>query len=299
MYPKIRIPVCSEPTLLSKMARYDMHSLSSCIWKPDGVGQYSTPATLSVGSEISAVELNPTDARVDYTSLPASSPNLVNEDAEPVCVRCNLVFPDITSFNDHLTNTIYHHWCFICSRDFQSSTAFSQHNVSLAHKNRDLKCPFCEELFKSPSGVAFHIESGCHGVNRRQVTAAIHSLHIIPTISVSHRIEGASIQTEPVDTTITTLIATEDSFDVLTSSYVCTICAHQFTSLRALNTHLNSPAHDDKEFKCPKAKCGREFKLISGFVQHVESGVCGASKMKGIEQYYEDLTAAFTRALTM
>ncbi|KAF4564043.1 C2H2-type domain-containing protein [Pleurotus pulmonarius] len=210
-----------------------------------------------------------------------------------------MTLPDIISFNAHLANPVYHNWCFVCSRDFYSPTAFAQHNVSLAHKDRDLKSPFCEELFKSPSGVAFHIESGCHGVNRRQVTAAIHSLGIIPTISISHCIEGSFIQTEPVDTTITTLIATEDSFDVLTSSYVCPICTHQFASLRALNTHLNSPAHDDKEFKCPKAKCGREFKLISGFVQHIESGVCGASKMKGIEQYYEDLTAAFTRALTM
>jgi len=40
-----------------------------------------------------------------------------------------------------------------------------------------------------------------------------------------------------------------------------------------LNGHLNSPAHDDDEFRCPKGKTE-----ISGFVQHLESRGCGLAK---------------------
>ncbi|KAJ8494949.1 hypothetical protein ONZ45_g13059 [Pleurotus djamor] len=158
-----------------------------------------------------------------------------------------------------------------------------------------MKCPFCEEKFKSPSGVAFHVESGCHKVTRHQVTAAVHALNIVPTISISHRIAGGS-SNHRTDA-LTTLIATEASFNGKAYQCCLTGCRKSFQTLAALNSHLNSPAHDRDEFKCPK--CSTKFKLISGLVQHIESGVCKAAQLKKVEEYYGDLTAAFTRALKL
>ncbi|KAF8904702.1 hypothetical protein CPB84DRAFT_1677157, partial [Gymnopilus junonius] len=207
---------------------------------------------------------------------------------DPYCDGCERQFVDTTALNQHLAYASQHNWCFECSRDFKSESALQQHQSSLAHKGRDFKCPFCQGMFKSPSGIALHIESGCHKVNRHQITAAVHKMNIIPNISIK-RITG------PVQppTTLRTYIATEASFNG--SSYDCYLCQRKFKTLLALNSHLNSPAHDDEEFKCPK--CKMEFKLISGFVQHLESQSCGLAKTTQIDSYFNDLTDQFSRLL--
>ncbi|KAF9459150.1 hypothetical protein BDZ94DRAFT_1268917 [Collybia nuda] len=109
-----------------------------------------------------------------------------------------------------------------------------------------------------------HIESGVHGITRHQVTVAVHKLGIIPTISVDRRLEG------PIEppAVIVSYTATEEAFNGRT--YKCIFCFCTYATLRALNAHLNSPAHDADEFKCPK--CRNQFKLVSGFIQHIESG---------------------------
>jgi rubredoxin len=143
-------------------------------------------------------------------------------------------------------------------------------------------------MFKSPSGIALHIESGCHkNITRHHVTAAIHAMDIVPNIAIK-RITG------PVRTpTVSTYVATEASFNG--SAYECYLCHKSFRTLRGLNGHLNSPAHDDDEFRCPK--CKTEFKLISGFVQHLESRSCKMAGTTQIDNYFNDLTAQFSRLL--
>ncbi|KAF9476271.1 hypothetical protein BDN70DRAFT_184669 [Pholiota conissans] len=204
-----------------------------------------------------------------------------SEEEEPYCNGCERLFVNMYALNQHLFASPKHNWCFDCSRDFASESSLVQHQNSLAHEDRNFKCPFCNGMFKSPSGVALHIESGCHTITRHQVTAAI---------SVK-RITG------PVQppTTHTTYIATEASFDG--TKYECILCTRRFDTLRGLNAHLNSPAHDDEEFRCPK--CRREFTLISGFVQHLESRVCGFAKPAQINGYYANLTDRFSGLLTM
>ncbi|KAL4260924.1 Zinc Finger C2H2-type Transcription Regulator [Pleurotus pulmonarius] len=232
------------------------------------------------------------DSSEVYSSDDDETSSEEEDDEEPYCQGCSRWFVNVMSLHAHLRDSPLHNWCFQCSRDFSTNTALNQHTQSLAHKDRDLQCPFCRVMFKSPSGVAFHVESGCHKINRHQVTAAVHALGIVPTISVNRRLQGSS---NSFPTTLTTYIATEASFNG--SKYDCYLCNRKFRTLSGLNAHLNSPAHDKDEFKCPK--CKREFKLISGLVQHIESGVCKVAQLKKVEAYYEDLTAAFTRALKL
>lgn len=142
-------------------------------------------------------------------------------------------------------------------------------------------------MYKSPSGIALHLESGCHKVNRHHITAAVHAMNIILDISI-RRITG------PTSTpTIRTYVATEASFNG--SKYKCYLCPKSFRTLSALNGHLNSPAHDEDEFRCPK--CKRTFKLISGFVQHLESRSCALARAGQVEQYFDEMTAQFSRLL--
>ena len=143
-------------------------------------------------------------------------------------------------------------------------------------------------MFKSPSGIALHIESGCHKFTRHHVTAAVHAMQIAPNISIK-QITGHA---RP-PTTLHTYIATEASFNG--SAYDCFLCHKEFRTLTGLNGHLNSPAHDDDEFRCPK--CKTEFKLISGFVQHLESRSCGLAETTQIDDYFIDLTGQFSRLL--
>jgi len=211
-----------------------------------------------------------------------------DDDDDPYCYRCKLQFTNMIALSQHLFESSKHNWCFECSRDFKSKSALANHQRSLAHHGRDFKCPFCKRMFKSPSGIAMHIESGCHKFTRHHVTAAVQRMKIIPNISIK-RIMG------PVQppTTVRTYIATEASFNG--SAYACYLCRKSFRTLSALNGHLNSPAHDDDEFRCPK--CKNKFKLISGFVQHLESHSCGLAKTTRINNYFNDLTAQFSRLL--
>ena len=144
-------------------------------------------------------------------------------------------------------------------------------------------------MFKSPSGIALHIESGCHKITRHDVTAAVQRMNIVPNITTK-RITG------PVGPpTVLTYVPTEASFNG--TAYQCYLCPKSFRTLSGLNGHLNSPAHDDDEFKCPK--CKTEFKLVSGFMQHLESRACALAETTQINNYFHDLTEQFSRRLKL
>jgi hypothetical protein len=106
-------------------------------------------------------------------------------------------------------------------------------------------------MFKSASGIAFHLESGCHQISRHEVTAAVNAMEISPNISSKPMLIEAS-PTQALDT-----VAVPSFIFALPSSfngriYQCHICYKTFRNLYSLTGHLNSPAHDENEFRCPK-----------------------------------------------
>ncbi|KZV70594.1 hypothetical protein PENSPDRAFT_579077, partial [Peniophora sp. CONT] len=188
-----------------------------------------------------------------------------------------------------------HNWCFDCSKDFSSPQALQQHESSRVHAARDFDCPFCGQGFKQPSAIAHHVESGfcprASGIHRHQVTNAVHRLNIVPTISISRRIAGGP------SSTLITYTATDRAWNADVGAYECYLCHRTFRGLSALNTHLNSPAHDRDEFRCPKKQCGRQFKVISALIQHIESEACGLARFQQIEDHTRALTDQFSRML--
>jgi len=59
--------------------------------------------------------------------------------------------------------------------------------------------------------------------------------------------------------------------------YECFLCHKEFEALERLNQHLESPAHDEEIYRCPRGwqGCGKEFRTLSALCQHVESEKCG------------------------
>jgi hypothetical protein len=189
----------------------------------------------------------------------------------PTCTLPSQSFPTVLS--------IYAH--FLC-----------QHNNSRVHESTNMKCPMCPRMFKAPSDVAEHIEKGgCNArINRHHVTAAVHAMNIAPTISINKRITG------PDSEHITTYSATERAFNG--RAYECYLCRRQFGTLNGLNAHLASPAHDSKEFQCPKASCGRKFTVVSALIRHIESEACGIARFGMVEGITHTLTNQFSKQLT-
>jgi uncharacterized Zn-finger protein len=140
------------------------------------------------------------------------------------------------------------------------------------------------------------MESGCKQLpaNRHQITAAIHALNITPAISLRPAIEGFS-PSRSFSPPLIAYLASANSSSSL--GYQCHICHKTFSVLHSLESHMNSPVHDGDEFKCPG--CQRKFKLISGLVQHLESGSCGLSGKSDVEERFFGITAQFTRALNL
>ncbi|KAF8905741.1 hypothetical protein CPB84DRAFT_1705354, partial [Gymnopilus junonius] len=226
--------------------------------------------------DLSEIDLDGKDEGVTLHSAPSAKPRSIH-----TCKQCVRQFSSpkalkvhLGSSSKHKKHNIKNEKCPVCSRMFKSKTGLAQHRSSLAHfkSQAKLNCPVssCKKEFKVPSAIAHRVESGCHGINRHQVTAAVHRMNI-PDISVK-RITGYSSP----NATLETYIATAASYNYLTHTYDCPICSKHFKTLPRLNTHLNSAAHDDVEFKCPR--CKAEFTLISALVQHVESKSCISKK---------------------
>ncbi|KAH9477396.1 hypothetical protein JR316_0009609 [Psilocybe cubensis] len=209
------------------------------------------------------------------------------------CRECKSDFRFYFSLADHILATKHNHDLDPAIVPATTNTKVStKGNQSIANRPRDMKCVFCTDLFKSPSGISQHIEAGVHEFHRHHVTAAIKSMGVVPQITIQDYTNSA---TPPPVPAITTYVATAAAFNG--SAYACFLCEATFKSLPALNSHLNSAAHDAAEFKCPNVKCGREFTLISGLIQHLESKCCGLAPLVEIDGYFEKLEEQFSRTM--
>jgi DNA-directed RNA polymerase subunit RPC12/RpoP len=150
-----------------------------------------------------------------------------------------------------------------------------------------MPCFACSSKFKTTSGVVQHVEGDCQNLllNRNQITATVQSLDVGSKISL-RSIGGSSSTATPFSRPLLTYDQpAEISPDG--TSYQCHICYKMFQSPSSLDAHLNSPAHDKDEFKCPR--CNTQFKLVSGLVQHLESASCGLSNVDDVERRFNML----------
>jgi hypothetical protein len=143
---------------------------------------------------------------------------------------------------------------------------------SKTHSSMD--CPFCKGRFATASAVIIHLESGrcSSGWDRQKINEAIRKLDRNNIITNANRM----ITYETTET-----IATDRAWNGY--NYECYFCTREFNTLRALNQHLKSPAHEQNMYRCPKSGCGKNYKLLSGLVQHVESESCGLMRFSQVQ----------------
>ncbi|KAF2137445.1 uncharacterized protein K452DRAFT_236010 [Aplosporella prunicola CBS 121167] len=216
--------------------------------------------------------------------------------------------------------------CTKCKRVFRSDGALQQHLTSVKHNPLSgLKCPLgkkCKKVFASPSALLHHLESGScdSGMTRLQLDQLITatdsewSMYSMPTPALSDTGSEWTMCSIPIpdisDTGSEWSLLTPDHSDggvflpaersILSSVskaaaprlFKCPTCpaSHKgFKTLTALETHMASPAHALKLYRCPISIITPEigpglqgqykvFSTLSGLSQHIESGACKGGK---------------------
>jgi len=137
-------------------------------------------------------------------------------------------------------------------------------------------CPFCKNSFTTASGVTIHLESGTctSGLNRSKINNMVQHLD-------RNNIITRPMLTMPGYDRVET-IATSRSWNG--NFFECYLCNREFTTLKGLNQHIQSPAHEQPLYHCPKVSCARPFKALSGLVQHVESETCGVMRFGQVQK---------------
>ena len=138
-----------------------------------------------------------------------------------------------------------------------------------------IACPWCKNTYTTASGLTIHLESGScsSGLNRQRIKG------IVQQLDRNNVITRPMITMPGYDNVQT--IATARSFNG--SGYECYLCRREFSTLNGLNNHLRSPVHEQNFYRCPGRGCGREYKVLSGLVQHVESESCGLMRFASVQ----------------
>jgi hypothetical protein len=70
------------------------------------------------------------------------------------------------------------------------------------------------------------------------------------------------------------------------SYWECYVCHNEFTTVNALNAHLNSSVHKQKVYRCPntKSKCGKQFVTLAGLFNHLESEACAFMRFEKVQR---------------
>ncbi|KAL9040147.1 MAG: hypothetical protein Q9180_002095 [Flavoplaca navasiana] len=188
------------------------------------------------------------------------------------CDSCNCIFEDEESLQEHKNEEHPPNYCYGCKRSFQNLNNLNMHLKSSIHAGKNVKCPWCPNKYTNLTGVCLHLESGActSGINRQKINQYCRE------VDPNHVFTNKQIGWYD-DQSITNTIATGAAWDG--SYYRCYLCQNGFNSLRALNQHLTSPAHQQKIYHCPR--CRREYNVLSGLVNHLESESCGAFRFQG------------------
>ncbi len=168
----------------------------------------------------------------------------------------------------------------ICVPEFMLGIRFNVHgarSTSQPPQESRFACPNPKNNKADQHIKQIHIESGTctkSGLDRGKLN------------DIVQRMDRKNIITKPLLTMPgwdrTELVATELAWNG--RAYQCYLCSGQYASLRALDQHINSGTHEQNIYHCPKRSCGREYKSLSGLIQHMESESCGVMRFEQIQK---------------
>ncbi|KAI0341150.1 hypothetical protein BDW22DRAFT_331452 [Trametopsis cervina] len=197
------------------------------------------------------------------------------------CGACEKVFGSVQALDDHWRKGM-HWYCNPCQHIFLTEHGFYQHlTASAIHNPRTKKCPGkrCNRSFVSHGDLLLHLESGAcpSGMTRQRVN----TLAIL--YDEDNVITDPSRLVEDQDSEEAEVVgcwATEGTWNG--DAYECYLCHKTFRTLSSLNSHLGSPAHADKIYRCPTQfnGCDRHLKTLSGLLHHIERSGCGVTRFR-------------------
>jgi hypothetical protein len=232
----------------------------------------------------------------DWSTCKSSSAKQLTVDSAPAsskkyffCRMCTMRFQDPNKRDTHLV--LRHHACPTCLQTFRSLTARKDHQKTTGH----CYCPDCSEDGCTETGKAF--------ASLREV--AHHNCADIPydsfeCLTCGDDFEDALDFTYHIDRQGHTAKNTAQESQLATatlqlarveeSNIWCEQCNKRFARLVGYTAHKKSSKH-----KAPlvaiDCKCGKEFGLVSGFLAHMESGMCDGGmtrkKLNAIVYHYD------------
>ncbi|KAI0022556.1 hypothetical protein F4780DRAFT_777616 [Xylariomycetidae sp. FL0641] len=204
--------------------------------------------------------------------------------------HCDETFPDEEELREHEIDD--HFYCDDCDRVFQSLNNIKMHLNSRIHRGQDVVCPFCKNGFTSATGLSHHLETGSCKVAPfldRDTVYKIVRMKDPGGLITKNLLTGSG----PISTKYEATIRAWNG-----SAYECYLCSRGFRSLESLNQHLSSPKHQQALYRCPnRSSCGREFKTLAAFMNHLESESCGYTRFEAVQRAAKDLVS-FDRRLT-
>lgn len=157
-----------------------------------------------------------------------------------------------------------------------------KHLNSSTHRGKHILCPFCKAAYTTATGLSHHLESAscprASNVNHRSIFQAI-----------SQRDPRGLLTNKLLTYPETDMqsIATCASWNG--SKYECYLCHRGYGTLRALNQHLNSPAHSEKLYHCPNRSCNGQFVRLASLFNHLESESCHFMRFEKVQQQVHNL----------
>lgn len=213
------------------------------------------------------------------------------EDDHAYCRSCSKVFKNEYGLKQHYRQSSNHNYCADCDRHFGNENNLRNHLRSAIHQPRNSRCPFCSASFVSDASVVQHLEEGAcpSGTNRQTVNKIVrqYDRHNIIT-------NPSRLLTAGSDEYIT-YIANKASWNG--NGFECYLCNNTYGSLKALNQHLASPRHQEKNYICRGPSCGIHFSTLSGLWQHIESEKCGVVRFRVVKATMESLLGGMKRLM--
>lgn len=216
-----------------------------------------------------------------------------------LCSVCNIGFNSQNRMLNH--QTAIHNLCVKCNKSFGDRSALTSH--SFEHRSRPVLCPGreCNRRCKSAAGLVAHLESGaCRSkFNREQINQIAVDLDKTNVITNPARLVQGPEGPAPPKRAITSL-ATSLSFNG--KGFECSLCHREFVTLAALNSHIASPVHDEKIYRCPKEwkGCGKEYSALSVLCHHVEGQKCGIREFSDpMQQVIKTMSSALKGKLVL
>lgn len=189
------------------------------------------------------------------------------------CGDCSSIFAFEEDLEEHRDEEHPSNYCYGCERQFSNLHSLNQHLKSSVHIGKNVKCPWCSNMFTNLTGICLHLESGScsSGINRQKID------RYCKEVDPNHVFTNKQIGWYD-DTSDSPSLATNVAWDG--SFFRCYLCQNGFHTLAALNQHLGSPAHRQNIYHCPR--CQQEYSMLSALVNHLESESCSALRFNGI-----------------